>query len=136
MENTITLKHVNVVFSELTDAGFGRSITIDATAPKIQEQIKKWVKDQKINGGEAKFKEYENKDGKVTIQYTFKLSDYTRFDGKDGLSEKDLGYNAVINLVARAYTYDNKFGKGISASLAAVYVVEAAPNNTMANIAE
>jgi len=136
MDNTITLKHVNVVFSELTDAGYGRSITIDASDKAVQDAIKTWAKENKVNGGVAKFKEYTNKDGKTTIQYTFKLSDYTKFDGKDGLGEDDLGYNAVINLVARAFEYDNKFGKGISASLAAVYVVEGAPNNTMANIAE
>lgn len=136
MENSITLKHVKVIFSELHDAGYGRSITIDATDPKIQEQIKAWVKANKINGGVAKFKEYTDKDGKTTIQYTFKLSEYTKFDGKDGLADDALGYNATINLIARAFEYDNKFGKGISASLAAVYIVEGAPNNTMAEIVE
>ena len=68
--------------------------------------------------------------------YTFKLSDYTKFDGKDGLSEKDLGYGAIINLQARSYTYENKFGKGTSASLDGIYIVEAAKNTVMNNISE
>lgn len=138
MDNKIiVLTHVNVIFSELVDKGFGRSITIDATDKEIQKSITEWVKANNINGGTPKFKEYTNeKDGKTTIQYNFKLSDYTQINGKDGLSEKELGYGAVVNLQARAYEYENKFGKGISSSLDGIFVVEPTKNTVMANIAE
>lgn len=138
MDNKIiVLTHVNVIFSELVDKGFGRSITIDATDKEIRKSITEWVKANNINGGTPKFKEYTNeKDGKTTIQYNFKLSDYTQINGKDGLGEKELGYGAVVNLQARAYEYENKFGKGISSSLDGIFVVEPTKNTVMANIAE
>lgn len=138
MDNKIiVLTHVNVIFSELVDKGFGRSITIDATDKEVQKSITEWVKENNINGGTPKFKEYTNeKDGKTTIQYNFKLSDYTQINGKDGLGEKELGYGAVVNLQARAYEYENKFGKGISSSLDGIFVVEPTKNTVMANIAE
>lgn len=138
MDNKIiVLTHVNVIFSELVDKGFGRSITIDATDKEVQKSITEWVKANNINGGTPKFKEYTNeKDGKTTIQYNLKLSDYTQIDGKDGLGEKELGYGAVVNLQARAYEYENKFGKGISSSLDGIFVVEPTKNTVMANIAE
>lgn len=138
MDNKIiVLTHVNVIFSELVDKGFGRSVTIDVTDKEIQKSITEWVKVNNINGGTPKFKEYTNeKDGKTTIQYNFKLSDYTQINGKDGLGEKELGYGAVVNLQARAYEYENKFGKGISSSLDGIFVVEPTKNTVMANIAE
>ena len=136
-ENTklIVLKGVNVIFSELTDKGYGRSITIDATKPEIQKQITDWVKANNINGGTPKFKDYTDKEGKTTKQYSFKLSEYTQIAGKD-LDEKSLGYGAVINLQARAFEYENKFGKGISASLDGIFIIEPYKNTVMANIAE
>ena len=136
-ENTklIVLKGVNVIFSELKDKGYGRSITIDATKPEIQKQITDWVKANNINGGTPKFKDYTDKEGKTTKQYTFKLSEYTQIAGKD-LDEKSLGYGAVINLQARAFEYENKFGKGISASLDGIFIIEPYKNTVMANIAE
>ena len=136
-ENTklIILKGVNVIFSELTDKGYGRSITIDATKPEIQKQITDWVKANNINGGTPKFKDYTDKEGKTTKQYSFKLSEYTQIAGKD-LDEKSLGYGAVINLQARAFEYENKFGKGISASLDGIFIIEPCKNTVMANIAE
>lgn len=136
-ENTklIVLKGVNVIFSELTDKGYGRSITIDATKPEIQKQITDWVKANNINGGTPKFKDYTDKEGKTTKQYNFKLSEYTQIAGKD-LDEKSLGYGAVINLQARAFEYENKFGKGISASLDGIFIIEPCKNTVMANIAE
>lgn len=136
-DKTIVLTHVSIIFSELKDKGYGRNIVIDATDAKIQKAISEWVKKNNINGGEAKFKEHTNeKDGKTTIQYTFKLSEYTQINGKDDMGEKELGYGAVVNLQARAFEYENKFGKGISASLDGIFVVEPAKNNVMSNIAE
>lgn len=138
MDNKIiVLSHVNVIFSELVDKGYGRNITIDATEPTVKKTIEEWCIANKVNGGKPKFKEYTSeKDGKTTIQYTFKLSDYTQISGKDGLGEKELGYGSIVNLQARAFEYENKFGKGISASLDGVFVVEPAKNTVMSNIAE
>ena len=77
-DKIIVLTHVNVIFSELVDKGYGRSITIDVTDKEIQKSITEWVKANNINGGMPKFKEYTNeKDGKTTIQYNFKLSEDT-----------------------------------------------------------
>lgn len=140
MENNpkeITIKHANVIFAELKDKGYGRNITIDVTDPAIKSAIEAWVKENNINGGEAKIKEYTNKDGKTTLQFQFKLSEYTKIQGKDekwGVAE--LGYGAVVNLTARAYEYENKFGKGISQSLAGIFIVSPATDNTMSRLAE
>ena len=139
MENTnrtLQLFDVKVIFADLEDRGFGRNIVIDATDEKVQEQIKEWVKENNINGGEAKFKDYTNKDGETTKQYTFKLSKFTEFGGKDNLDEKAIGFGAIINILASAYEYENKFGKGTSASLRAVYVKEGQVKSALSSIAE
>ena len=138
MENNRTLQlfDIKVIFADLEDRGFGRNIVIDATDEKVQEQIKEWVKENNINGGDAKFKDYTDKEGKTTKQYTFKLSQYTEFGGADNLNEKAIGYGAIVNLLASAYDYDNKFGKGTSASLRAVYVKEGQVKSALSSIAE
>lgn len=139
MENTnrtLQLFDVKVIFADLEDRGFGRNIVIDATDEKIQKQIKEWVKENNINGGDAKFKDYTNKDGETTKQYTFKLSKFTEFGGKDNLDEKAIGFGAIVNILASAYEYENKFGKGTSASLRAVYVKEGQVKSALSSIAE
>ena len=139
MENTnrtLQLFDVKVIFADLEDRGFGRNIVIDATDEKVQKQIKDWVKENNINGGEAKFKDYTNKDGETTKQYTFKLSKFTEFGGKDNLDEKAIGFGAIVNILASAYEYENKFGKGTSASLRAVYVKEGQVKSALSSIAE
>lgn len=130
----LVLKGVKVIFADLEDRGFGRNIVIDATDIDVREAIAKWVKDNNINGGEAKFKDYTTKDGVETKQYTFKLSQYTEFDGDNNLNEKSLGFGAIINLSAAAYEYNNKFGAGISASLRAVYIKQGAVKSAMSKI--
>ena len=133
---SIQLFDVKVIFADLEDRGFGRNIVIDVTEPVIQEEISTWVKANNINGGEAKFKDYTTKDGVETKQYTFKLSNYTQFGGDNNLDEKSIGYGAIINLLASAYDYDNKFGKGTSASLRAVYVKEGATKSALSEISK
>ena len=133
---TIQLFDVKVIFADLEDRGYGRNIVIDVTDPETQKAISEWVKENNINGGEAKFKEYTTKDGEETKQYTFKLSNYTQFGGKDNLDEKALGYGAIINLLASAYDYNNKFGKGTSAALRAVYVKEGAVKSALGEISK
>ena len=133
----IVIKNAKVVFADLEDKGFGKSITIEVT-PEIKTQIEAWVKENNINGGTPKFKEYTNEKTKeTTTQYTFKFSKYTQIASEVEESEGyGIRYGATINLQARAYEYDNKFGKGISASLSGVYVVNPAQNSMMANLAK
>lgn len=133
---TIQLFDVKVIFADLEDRGFGRNIVIDATDQATQDAISNWVKDNNINGGKAHFKDYTTKDGEETKQYTFKLSEYTQFGGDNNLDEKSIGYGATINLLAKAYDYDNKFGKGTSASLRAVYVKEGAVKSALSEISK
>lgn len=117
----IYLRNVKVVFSNLVDEGFGRSITIDATEPEVATLIGEWVEANNIgkapNAGKAQFKTYED-----TIQYALRLNDNTKFVYSNGLDEKSLGYQSVVSLAANAFDYDNKFGKATSASLSAVIV--------------
>lgn len=134
MEN-LTLKHVKVIFADLEDRGYGRSITIDITDKDTKKLVSDWCEYTGVNGGKANIKEYKDKDGNVTLQYNFKLSKFTEIEYKEGIAER-LGYGAVINLTARAFEYDNKFGKGISASLASVFVVEPAVSSKMDAIRE
>ena len=128
----LILKHVPIVFADTEDKkGFGKSITIDAG--DFKETIEAWVKENNINNGKANFKEYTNKEGVTTLQYNFKLSEFTAIEGKDST---ELGYGAVVNLVASAYEYDNQFGKGTSASLRSIFVVEPRINSSMDKIRE
>lgn len=135
-KKVIELFNVKVIFADLEDRGFGRNIVIDATSQEIRDKIDAWTKDNNINGGVAKYKDYTTKDGEETKQYTFKLSQYTEFGGKDNLNEKALGYGAIVNLSASAYDFNNKFGTGTSASLRAVYVKEGASKSALSSIAE
>lgn len=127
----LIIKHANVIFSELTDKGFGRSIVIDATDEEMQKQINDWSAE---NGVKPKFKDYTNKEGKTTKQYTIKLSEFTQIDGQEG--EKSLGYGAVVNVIIRAFEYSNKFGKGKSCSASGIFVVEPKTDTVMSKIAE
>lgn len=134
MEKELVLKNVKVIFADLEDRGFGRNIVVDATDIDTREAIVAWVKANNINGGEAKFKDYTTKEGEETKQYTFKLSNYTEFDGDNNLNEKSLGYGAIVNLSAAAYDYNNKFGAGTSASLRAVYIKQGAVKSAMSKL--
>lgn len=127
----LIIKHANVIFSELTDKGFGRSIVIDATDDEMQKQINDWSAE---NGVKPKFKDYTNKEGKTTKQYTIKLSEFTQIEGQEG--EKSLGYGAVVNVIIRAFEYSNKFGKGKSCSASGIFVVEPKTDTVMSKIAE
>lgn len=131
----LTLRDVEVVFANLQDEGFGKSITVNATDKATKDAITKWVVDNKIGkgdkAGKPNFKEYEGKE-----QYAFKINDFTRFAGLNGLSEKDLGFGARISLIANAFEYDNKFGKGVSGSLSAVVVEKRASTSADGDLAE
>lgn len=136
MDSTkLKLEHVSIVFANLVDDGFGRSLTIDATDKEVRDKITKWVKENNIGKGDKagvpNFKEYEGK-----TQYAIKISDFTQFAGLNGLTKDNLGFGAKVSLVAASFQYDNKFGKGVSANLSAVLVEERAKTGADADMAE
>lgn len=132
----LIIKNAKIVFADLEDKGFGKNIVIDATDEKLQKQIEEFYAANKIGEGAPKFKDYTNKDGETTKQFTLKLSEYTDIEGKDGLGAGDLRYGAVVNILVHTYEWDNKFGKGTSARVQSLFVVEGGVKTNMAKIAE
>lgn len=136
----IKLTNVKVLFANLEDEGFGTSITIDATDENIQKNITAWVEENKIGKGAKagipNFKEYTNDSGVTTKQFTFKINDNTKFGYAEGLSQSDLAWGATVSIVANSFEYDNKFGKGMSQSLSAVYVSKPARTSGDADLEE
>ena len=130
------IKGAKIVFADLTDKGYGKNIVIDVSDIDLQEHIAKFYEDAKIGDGKPKFKDYTNKDGVTTKQFTLKLSDFTDIDGKDGLGADDLRYGAKVNILVRTYDWDNKFGKGTSARVQSLFVVEGGVKTNMAKISE
>ncbi len=127
----IILNNLKVIFFNLEDEGFGLSVTVDATDEAVQNKIKDWYetnsigKDNDPEKGKPKFKDYTNeKTGVTTKQFSFKYNEFTKFAGLNGLTKENIGFDAVIDVVANAFTFDNKFGKGIGQSLSAVVVKE------------
>ena len=135
MKEKLTLENVEVVFANLVDEGFGKSITVNATEDEVKKKITDWVKTNKIGKGDKagtpNFKDYEGKQ-----QYAFKINDYTQFGGINGLTKDNLGFGATVSLTAKAFAYDNKFGKGTSGALSAVVVKERAKTGADADLAE
>jgi hypothetical protein len=131
----IKLRGVEVVFANLDDTGFGKSITIGVTDKAVEKEITDWVVANKIGKGDKagipNFKEYEGKK-----QYAFKINDYTRFAGLNGLTMNNLGFGARISLIASAFEWENKFGKGVSSSLTAVVVEKGANSASDGDLAE
>lgn len=139
----IKLKDVKVIFANLEDTGFGKSITIDCTDKAVEDQIVEWVKTNNIgkdNPGVANIKDYTSeKTGETTRQFAFRINDYTKFAGVNGLSEKDLGYGARVDLIANSFTYNNKFTGGkerVGQSLSAVVVRAGASTGADADLAD
>ena len=132
----LIIKNAKIIFAELEDKGFGKNIVIDVTDKKLQKQIEDFYAENKVGEGAPKFKDYTNKDGETVKQFTLKLSEYTDIEGKDGLGEKDLRFGAVINILVHTYEWDNKFGKGVSARVQSIFVVEGGVKTNMSKIAE
>lgn len=132
----LIIKNAKIIFAELEDKGFGKNIVIDVTDKKLQKQIEDFYSENKVGEGTPKFKDYTNKDGESVKQFTLKLSEYTDIEGKDDLGEKDLRFGAVINILVRTYEWDNKFGKGVSARVQSIFVVEGGVKTNMSKIAE
>jgi len=132
----LIIKNAKIVFAELEDKGFGKNIVIDVTDKELQDLIIDFYKAEKIGSGKPKFKDYTNKDGKTTKQFTIKLSEYTDIEGKDGLDAKDLRFGAVVNILVRTYAWNNTFGEGISARAQSIFILEGGAKTNMAKIAE
>lgn len=132
----LVIENVKIIFAELKDKEFGSRITIDVTDKAIQDQITKWGED---NGVSVNFKDYTNEEtGETTKQYSMKLAQFVNvvpadasredmIEGIDALAEKGLrslkiGRGAEVKIVASSYEYENKFGKGVSASVTALRV--------------
>lgn len=141
-DNKLKLKNVKVVFFNPEDEGFGTSITIDCTDSEVKKQIADWVKENNIgkdNPGVANFKEYTPDGGDTTIQFAFKINEYTRYAGINGLGKEDIGFGAVVDLIASAYTYNNKFTGGkdrVGQSATAIVVRKGASSGGDADLAE
>lgn len=126
----------------MIDEGFGLSITVDVTDQSIQDKISAWFeanmigKEKDADKGKPKFKDYKNeKTGEVTKQFAFRYNDFTKFAGLNGLKKEDIGFQSVIDLVSNAFSYDNKFGKGVGHSLSAVLVKSAGKTGSDADMA-
>lgn len=141
-DTKLKLKNVKVIFFNPEDEGFGTSITIDCSDKEVKKQIEDWVKKNNIgkdNPGVANIKEYQPEDGETTYQFAFKISDYTKYAGVNGLGKDDLGFGAVVDLIAQAYTYNNKFTKGedrVGQSASAIVVRSGASSGGDADLAE
>lgn len=135
MENRLVLRNVKLLFVEIKDKDFGSSVTIDVTNPEIRKEIEDFYAKEGLT---PKFKDYTNKEsGKVTTQYSIKLASFVSVMDEAG-NEYDLDtvetkardikfvFGSMVNLAIRAYDYDNKFGKGKSASVTAVKIVKGA----------
>ena len=122
----LKLKNVEVVFANLEDEGFGRSLTIKVISEN-ETMINDFFKVNQIGNekskviGEPNYKEYEG-----TKQLGIRFNDNTRFAGLNGLCQLDLGFGARIDCVVNAFEYNNKFTRGatfVGASLSAVVIL-------------
>jgi hypothetical protein len=122
----LKLKNVEVVFANLEDEGFGRSLTIKVTGEN-ETMINKFFKVNQIGNekskviGEPNYKEYEG-----TKQLGIRINDNTKFAGLNGLDKIDLGFGARIDCIVNAFEYNNKFTRGatfVGTSISAVVIL-------------
>lgn len=135
-KRVLVLKKVNVIFAETNqESEYGASLTIDANDPDLRDMIIKYHKENNLS--EPKFKEYTNeRTNETTLQYNVKLAKFVDIKGKENYGAAELGRGAVVNVVINAYDYDNKFNKGTSKSITAIFIIEPKKNNAMDLIAE
>lgn len=131
----LILKGAKVLFIELNDKDFGSSITIDVTDGTMRSAIETYYASEGLT---PKFKDYTNKKtGEVTKQFSIKLASFVKIQDEAGneysiddvekkLSQIKLAFGAIVNLAIRSYDYDNKFGKGKSASVSALKITKGA----------
>ncbi len=126
VQSKIKVVNAEVIFANLTDEGFGTSLTIKLT-PEIEKQITEFWKANNIGNektviGEPNIKEYEG-----TRQLSLKINEHTRFAGLNGLTTDNLGFGARVNFFLNAFEYSNKFTRGktyTGASISAVVILE------------
>lgn len=131
----LIIKDAKVLFVEIKDADYGSSITIDASDENMRKNIEQYFQQEGLT---PKFKEYTNeKTGETTKQFSIKLATFVKVQDEDGNDydldgiekhqrDAKLGYGATINLAIRSYDYENKFGKGKSASASAIRITKGA----------
>lgn len=140
----LILKDVPVIFSHFNDPKFGNQLTLDVTNIELQNQITTWYAQNKIGKGEPIYRPYVNQeDNTQTTEFSIKLSPYcTIVDESDNeinmadASATTLPRGTVINLMARAYEYNNNFGKGISSSISAIVIKTKPTNQKSQDLAE
>ena len=134
MESKMVIEDVKLLFIEVKDKDFGSSIVVDATDESVKSSIEDYCD---ANGYVPKFKEFEQKDGKKTIQFAVKLSQFVKVQDEEGNEwtldeiEKNrrsikLGFGAIISFVANTYNYKNKFGEGVSLAVSAIKIKKGA----------
>lgn len=131
----LVLKNVKLLFVEIKDKDFGSSITIDVSNENVRKEIENYYASENLT---PKFKDYTNeKSGETTKQFSVKLASFVKIQDEAGteydldviennLHTAKLGYGAELNIAIRPYDYDNKFGKGRSASVSAIKIVKGA----------
>lgn len=120
---------------------FGTSITI-ALTDESKKALEEFCKTNNVgkngdpNRGVANIKQYTNEEtGATTDQFSLKFNDHTAFAGLNGLSQKDLGYGAEVNVIANAYDY-TKFGGGTAISASAIVVTKGAASSNQGDLDE
>lgn len=131
----LILKGAKVLFIEINDKDFGSSITLDVTDGEMRSAIETYFAGE---GLVPKFKEYTNKNtGEVTKQFSIKLASFVKVQDEAGneysldevekkIHDIKLAFGAIVNVAIRSYDYDNKFGKGKSASVSALKITKGA----------
>lgn len=131
----LKLSGCKVVFydtiEEAAKKGFKPSFTVELTDEQVKE-VNDFYAENKIgkngdpNKGKSPVKQYTNeKTGKTTNQVTVKYGDKTQWAGVNGLSQEDMGYGAVVNLIISAFEYSIYTG-GIGARASAVVLTSGA----------
>ena len=126
VRSKIKVVNAEVVFANLTDEGFGTSITIKLT-PELEKQISDFWKANNIGNEKTVIGEPNIKDYEGTRQLSLKINEHTKFAGIKGLTTDNLGFGARINFFLNAFEYNNKFTRGktyIGASISAVVILE------------
>lgn len=134
----IKIENAEIVFANLTDTGFGTSLTIKVT-PEIEKQISDFWAKNKIGNektviGVPNFKVYEE-----TKQINLKINESTKFAGLNGLLPENLGFGARVNFFLNAFEYNNKFTKGktyVGASISAVVILSGKKTGADADLSE
>ncbi len=134
----LVLKNSEIVFANLVDTGFGKALVIKVTADNEKSILDFWSENKIGNDktviGSPTIKEYEG-----TKQLSLKINDSTKFAYLGGLSEANLGYGCICDIVLNAFEYNNKFTKGkdrVGVSISAVVVVKGKRSGSDTDIAE